>query len=82
MRSKFEASKIFVFNHRVSLKVLTKSDTNFGYFACTLCKKMKPRGIFCSKRPFFNIDSHLHPLTNEFWTKMYGSFRMVRPYLT
>ncbi len=54
MSSKFEASKIFVFNHRVPLKVLTKSDTNFGPFACTV-QKINPRGIFFAQKGPFSI---------------------------
>ncbi len=53
MSSKFEASKKFVFDWKVSFKVLTKFDTNLGHFEWTILNKMKPRDIFMLKNAIF-----------------------------
>ncbi len=47
----FEA--ILVFRSQVPFKVYTKSGTNIGNFAQTEVNELKPRGILCSKMPYF-----------------------------
>jgi len=34
-------------------KVLTKYGTNVGHFALSAVSEMKPKGILCSKRPYY-----------------------------
>jgi hypothetical protein len=52
-RMKFGALKIYVFGQKVLLKILVKTEANFGHFECTVVNKMKSRGILCSKMVCF-----------------------------
>jgi hypothetical protein len=63
MRLKFGAFKVFVFEWKVSFKVLMTFSTIFCNFARAIVNDMKPKDIWCSKGIIFSHNSTHHP----FW---------------
>jgi hypothetical protein len=61
MRLKFGAFKVFVFNCKVLIKVLTKIGTNFSHFASTGMNEMVQEAFLAQKGPIFSLNSTQHP---------------------